>query len=147
MSEAWRDFWRTYRADEAQCEADLFVQVGKTVQKQPVQAEVFEAMVRQVVIALEPAPGDNLVDLCCGNGLVTHAVASFVKKIVAIDFAEHLINAARRFRSAPNIHYVVGDVETALHDVIVDPPRQGADERFARLFHAEEFRSRARYPQ
>ncbi len=122
MSEAWRDFWRTYRADEARCEADLFVQVGKTVQKRPVPPEVFEAMVRQVVIALEPAPGEVLVDLCCGNGLVTHALSRCVKEIVAIDFAEHLIDAARRFKSAPNIQYVVGDVETALRDVVVGPP-------------------------
>lgn len=122
MSDAWRAFWRGYRAEEATSEADLFVQVGKTVQRQPVPAPVFEAMVRQVVEGLALAPGDRLVDLCCGNGLVTHAVARCVDEVLAIDFAEHLIDAARRFKAAPNITYVVGDVETALREAIEHAP-------------------------
>lgn len=122
MSEAWRAFWRSYRAEEARCEADLFVQVGKTVHRQPVSAEVFEAMVRQVVEGLPLAPGDFLVDLCCGNGLVTHALSRRAGEILAIDFAEHLIDAARRFKPAPNIRYEVGDVETALRTLVIRPP-------------------------
>jgi SAM-dependent methyltransferase len=122
MSEDWRAFWRHYRAEEANSEADLFVQVGKTVQKKPVPPEVFEAMVRQVVEGLRLAPGEFLIDLCCGNGLVTHVLSRCVGEILAIDFAEHLIAAARRFKAADNIRYEVGDVETALRALVPRPP-------------------------
>lgn len=122
MSDSWRAFWRSYRAETAHCEADLFVQVGKTIEKKPIPPAVFEAMVRQVVEGLELTADDFLVDLCCGNGLVTHALAHGVDAIVAIDFAEHLIDTARRFKSAPNIRYVVSDVETALREALPRPP-------------------------
>jgi len=122
MSESWRAFWAGYRAEPAGSEADLFVQVGKTVNREPVPMPVFREMVQQVVDGLNLQSADHLVDLCCGNGLITHALGQWVEQITAIDFAEHLIDAARRFKAMPNIRYCVGDVETALSQEVKRPP-------------------------
>jgi len=122
MSESWRAFWSGYRTGPAASEADLFVQVGKTVSREPVPLLVFREMVQQVVDGLDLQSTDHLVDLCCGNGLITHALAHLVEQITAIDFAEHLIDSALRFKAKANIRYCVGDVETALSREVKRPP-------------------------
>jgi hypothetical protein len=100
----------------------LFVQVGKTVNREPVPMPAFREMVQQVVDGLDLQSTDHLVDLCCGNGLITHALADWVEQITAIDFAEHLIDAALRFKAKSNIRYCLGDVETALNREVKRPP-------------------------
>jgi SAM-dependent methyltransferase len=122
MSNRWRQFWSGYRAEPAASESDLFVQVGKTINRQPVSEAVFADMVSRVAGFLRLERGDHLCDLCCGNGLVTHALASRVARVTAIDFADHLIEEAKRWKSAENIRYWVGDVEEAIRDLVSMPP-------------------------
>ncbi len=122
MSSRWREFWSGYRAKPATSESDLFVQVGKTINRQPVSEAVFAGMVSRVAETLHLERSDHLCDLCCGNGLITHALAPTVARITAIDFADHLIEEAQRWKSAENIRYLVGDVEDAIFDLVSFPP-------------------------
>lgn len=122
MSARWHQFWIGYRAEPAASESDLFVQVGKTINRHPVSDAVFAGMVSRVTENLHLERNDHLCDLCCGNGLITHALASKVARVTAIDFADHLIKEAQRWKSADNIRYLVGDVEEAIHDLVSLPP-------------------------
>jgi SAM-dependent methyltransferase len=110
MTERWREFWERYRGAEAQNEDDLFYQVGKTVNRVPIGREVLSRMVRRIAVALDLNATDDLMDLCCGNGLITFELAPLVRQITAVDFSTRLIATARRMRPVGNIRYVVGDV-------------------------------------
>lgn len=47
-----------------------------------------------------------LVDLCCGNGLVTSVLAKHVRRALGIDFSSRLLDVAERCYNANNISYV-----------------------------------------
>jgi hypothetical protein len=109
LSELWKSFWSKYRHAGTVSEDTLFQQVGRTVNGEPIAPEDFAATVAQVEADLGLGPDDVLFEYCCGNGLVTHALAARVRRVIGVDFMEHLVEAARRFRAAPNIEYHVGD--------------------------------------
>jgi SAM-dependent methyltransferase len=105
----WHTFWSQYRNIDYQSESDLFVQVGKTIHGAPISNSVFIQMIEDIVTQLELSPQDTLVDMCCGNGLLTLPISEFVRYIYAFDFTEHLIATAKQHRSNTKIHYAVAD--------------------------------------
>jgi SAM-dependent methyltransferase len=109
MSRHWKSFWEGYRRGDVEPEADLFAQVGRTVEGVPITSAEFELIVRRISERLALEPSDTVFDYCCGNGLITHEVAARVRHVIGIDFAEHLIEVARSRRQAPNVEYHVGD--------------------------------------
>jgi 2-polyprenyl-3-methyl-5-hydroxy-6-metoxy-1,4-benzoquinol methylase len=53
---------------------------------------------------LEVKPGDHILDIGCGNGLLTRRLASLGAKVVGIDFSESMIaNARSRTQSEQNV--------------------------------------------
>ena len=102
----WQEFWEGYRKTEIEGEQDLFFEVGKTVNQRPISEAAFKLSIGLVARDLELGPKDRLLDLCCGNGLITLPLALLVREIRAVDFAQHLIANARKFRQAPSITYV-----------------------------------------
>jgi len=118
MSNRWQLFWDGYRNEEARSEGDLFVQVGKTIARQPIPRHIFESMVERIIYRLELGPEDHLLDMCCGNGLVSYELGAIVERVTAVDFAAHLIAAAKAFKSLPNIDYLVGDVSSPIDEML-----------------------------
>ena len=111
MSEPdWKQFWETYRGRSAIVGArDLFFEVGKTIAGEPISEAAFALSLQLVVSELGLTKGDCLLELCCGNGLMTLPLASVVAEVCAVDFAAGLIARAREFRGAPNIAYHCDD--------------------------------------
>ena len=105
----WKSFWSSWRNDGTVSEDTLFQQVGRTVNGEPIAPQDFEATIEQVAQGLQLGPDDVLFEYCCGNGLVSLELARRVRHVIGVDFMEHLIEAARRFRAAPNVAYHVGD--------------------------------------
>lgn len=106
----WKTFWEDYRKDGD----DLYFQVGKTVGKKPIEARVFKKMIKDICSQLELSPEDTLLEMCCGNGLITKELCKSVKSIYAFDFTERLIKAAIKHkppRKCKNVRYSVGDVK------------------------------------
>jgi predicted TPR repeat methyltransferase len=66
-------------------------------------------MIIDIVKSLKLDVHDTLIDMCCGNGLITSPLSFYVKYIYAFDFTEHLIKSAIHLKHANNIQYVVGD--------------------------------------
>ncbi|PZQ33522.1 MAG: hypothetical protein DI562_01610 [Stenotrophomonas acidaminiphila] len=118
MNNHWQSFWDGYRNAEAHSEADLFVQVGKTIARQPIPRRMFEIMVERIVDRLELGREDHLLDMCCGNGLVSYELGPVVGHVTAVDFAAHLIAAAKAFKPLPNIDYRVGDVSSPISEML-----------------------------
>ena len=82
-------------------------QVERTVGGKPTNDLQIALDVRATCQALELNVSDCLLDLCCGNGLVTFRLASVCQSVYAVDFSIDLIMVARRHHAAPNISYIL----------------------------------------
>jgi len=57
------------------------------------------------------APGDTVLELCCGDGLYSHFFFSNkAKHIDAIDIDQVALSHAREYHSLPNIRYYLADI-------------------------------------
>lgn len=104
----WKKFWESYprRADEN----DYLKQVGRTVNGKPVSALQFRTILNDIFDLLEPDRNDVVLDLCCGNGLITKEVAKKCRHVVGLDFSQYLIEQARKSNKLPNVEYLNLDV-------------------------------------
>jgi cyclopropane fatty-acyl-phospholipid synthase-like methyltransferase len=101
MSEYWK---RVYEEVCAKPGASLFEQVGKTIHGQPLPEEQLDLIVASAAEGLRLGPDDVLVDLCCGNGLVTERLARLCRRVIGIDYSVGLIEVAQR-HAGPNVQY------------------------------------------
>ena len=101
----WRTHWNALPTG-----GDLHAEVGKTRNGVPIDASQVGLIVENIVQTLQPNEDDWLLDLCCGNGLLTAQVAQHCRGVVAIDYSAPLIESARRHHARSNIHYVVSSV-------------------------------------
>jgi len=58
---------------------------------------------------LQPQPGEFLLDIACGNGVTSRRLAKTGAQVVAVDFAEEMINLARARHSSTQVDYRVVD--------------------------------------
>jgi 23S rRNA (uracil1939-C5)-methyltransferase len=94
-------------------------------------------LVRAVRAAVPESPGRDLVDLYCGGGLLTLALADRGRRIVGIEGNPYAIEDARasaRLGGVRNAEFVVGRVEDEVRGLagaldtatlVLDPPRDG----------------------
>ncbi len=103
----WKSFWNhsPHVTDDDVCQ-----QVGRTFKKVSYSQLQIETLTATLIALLEPGPDQTLLDLGCGNGLVTSRLASQFSHVTAIDFSEPLIDTARRRFAAANIEYRLADV-------------------------------------
>ncbi|HWQ20128.1 MAG TPA: class I SAM-dependent methyltransferase [Methanotrichaceae archaeon] len=64
-----------------------------------------EVIAGDIIDRLEIGPGDRVLDLCCGNGMITKIVSETASEVYGVDFSEYLLGMARERMSADNIHY------------------------------------------
>ena len=120
MSCYWKDFFALYGPASATNEEDLFKQAGHTSDKQPISKEQLDRIARHIRTSLNLTQTDLLLDLCCGNGLLTAELAPYVRHVVGIDFVERNIAEAKRWKSRKNIAYTVGDAILPLPELVSD---------------------------
>lgn len=103
----WRTYWRTHAT--ASLDAASSVQVQRTWQGRPIGEEQFGQIVDWVIDHLSPEPENAILDLCCGNGSITHALAERAGTVVGVDFAEDLLRHVDQQRF-PNIRLQCNDI-------------------------------------
>lgn len=108
---SWEKYWDNYRNEKTESKDDLFYQVGKTINKEPISDAIFERLLDNIIQTLDLNKSDNLLEMCCGNGIVTKPLSLFCKNIYAFDFTNHLINTAKGNSFATNIVYKIGDAK------------------------------------
>lgn len=84
--------------------------VSKTVGGTPITEQQFEAIVNSIAKTLILNSNKTLLDLCCGNGIVTKHLAPICNRIDAIDFSESLLEVAKKYNQFPNIRYQIGSI-------------------------------------
>ncbi len=63
-----------------------------------------------IVDTLDIVEKDTLLDLCCGNGIITEMIAEQCYSITGIDQSEVLIKDAKDNNKSKNVRFIVGDV-------------------------------------
>jgi cyclopropane fatty-acyl-phospholipid synthase-like methyltransferase len=104
----WRRHWQEY--PEGFGENMFLEQVGKTVNGLPISDEEFETIVHNIIATLDLDANDSVLDLCCGNGLITRVLSEHCKAISGVDFSQRLIEVARKYNAAANISYHCGSI-------------------------------------
>ncbi len=101
----WEDFWKKWHNVAVETEADLYYQVAKTINKEPIKREIFDHINGLIAEILKLDAQETLIELCCGNGLCTYELAKICRQVIAADYSPHLIETAKAHKSAPNITY------------------------------------------
>lgn len=97
----WLQFWNNIAN-----QSDLKSQVGRIHDEEIVLAAT------HIIQLLNINENDEVLDVCCGNGLLTKFVSQYCKNISAIDFSETLIKEAKSKSSAPNISYLLNNAKS-----------------------------------
>jgi SAM-dependent methyltransferase len=100
-------------------ETDFLQQVGKTVKGIPIRDDQLEQLIQQLRDELEIKPSDIVLDLCCGNGLITHKVASLCNSIIGVDYSKPLIKVAQKYHQPANAIYIRASVLDLTPDMFV----------------------------
>jgi len=107
MTNYWKDH---YDSNANNFTYSLLKQVGKTINGQDVSEHQINLIIKRISMALQLSSKDSVIDLCCGNGLITARISETVETISGFDFSERLIETARKHNNAFNIKYYVSDV-------------------------------------
>lgn len=107
MSNYWENHFDSI---SKQFDGSPLKQVGKTVNGREVPEPQVKLIVENIANVLRLNAKDSVVDLCCGNGLLTRQLAPLVKEVIGVDFSSGLIEAAERHNGFYNIEYVNSDV-------------------------------------
>ena len=106
----WYKFWQKYRIIEINDENDLLFQAGKTVHQKPISKKEFNLYIQNIKNKLSLNEKDILLDLGCGNGLVTFALSKYVNKVIGVDFSNTLIANAKEYKFRDNIDYIEANI-------------------------------------
>ncbi len=106
----WKDFFQNYRDIDINNDTDLLYQVGKSVGGKPITNDQFFAITNTIIHELQLSENDTLLDLCCGNGLITFELSKKVKEVIAIDVSKAYIDTANKYKKNENIYYLNCDV-------------------------------------
>jgi SAM-dependent methyltransferase len=104
----WRNYWEVFPKSIG--EKDFLKQVGKTVGGKEISGIQFQEIILEISERLDINKNDEILDLCCGNGLITCNIAKICRSILGIDYSSYLIDIARLHHNPDNTCYIVGDV-------------------------------------
>lgn len=100
----WESHWTS--VGQRVGKADLFRQVERTIGGKPMAQDQIEIAVDGVIRRLAAGPDDFLLDLCCGNGLITVRLARFFRFVTGVDYSLELIRVAQERSSLENVTYL-----------------------------------------
>lgn len=106
----WRGYWRDRETGDSADLATELREVGKTVMGEPISAMQLDAIVSSLYEALDLDKKDEVVDLGCGNGLITARLAQTVCRIRGFDVSNSLVAAARARYGRAGVRFEIADI-------------------------------------
>ena len=106
-TERWLGFWRAQGRTTAG--ADPQTQVLRTLNKQPIAVERWQDTLTYLDRLFPVGPVDDVLDLCCGNGLFSAHFSPRARTVTAVDISPDLLGNLTR-RSLPNVTTLCSDV-------------------------------------
>lgn len=96
----WLQFWRDHGS--ASRSADEQTQVLRTFNKAPIQADRWEFTLNELDRVFPVGPEDDVLDLCCGNGLFTAHFAAKGRSVTSVDISPDLLQVLEQ-RTLANV--------------------------------------------
>ena len=84
----WELHWKSHRKLD---DSDPQKQVARTRFGKSISEDDWLKTCQHVFAQVRPKPTDTILDLCCGNGLLSAYMLEYVDKIIAVDFSKKLI--------------------------------------------------------
>ena len=99
----WNEFWEKF---PAKFKSDDFLrQVGKTFHGETISPQQLQAIIAEIILKTGLTSDDIVLDVCCGNGLLTSIIAKECSFVTGVDFSRPLIDIARGSFGRENIRY------------------------------------------
>jgi cyclopropane fatty-acyl-phospholipid synthase-like methyltransferase len=86
----WERFWVDY--GERVVGKDAQTQVLRTRNKKPIDSGIWQRTLDTIIKKLELQPNENIIDLCCGNGLISTELASLCQSVTSVEISSHLLD-------------------------------------------------------
>lgn len=103
-------------------ETEFLKQVHKTVSGEPITTDQFATQISDIKDALAIRSEDLVLDMCCGNGIITIEISKECRRIVGFDFSEPLINIAKKYNNPDNAtYYCMSVLDIEITKVINEP--------------------------
>ena len=102
----WKEYWNNSDMVKS---SDFCKQVGRTTNKKNYSETQIAILTNRILGFLQAAPEKTLLELACGNGMLTYRVAPHFKSVKAMDFSKPLIEIAKANFARENIEYLFGD--------------------------------------
>ncbi len=99
----WKNYWNNIAASSSSF---------KQVQRDAINTYQMEEICAHISQTINLKASDMLLDVCCGNGLISSKLAKKCKSVVAVDFSEKLIKAAKKHCQQNNTEYYIEDALT-----------------------------------
>lgn len=94
---------------------DFWGQVKRTVNGTAIGEDQISLIVNAISDGLQITESDVLLDICCGNGVLTDLLFARCNGGVGVDIGDYLIRVAKKhFERAPQRVYQIADVEAYL---------------------------------
>lgn len=106
----WKDFFQTYRVVKINSDDDLLYQVGTTVGGKPISAKQHNVIINSIVNGLDLKEEDEILDLCCGNGIITYDLGKLCASVIGVDSSMPYIENAIKHKSNKKVKYYCDDV-------------------------------------
>jgi ubiquinone/menaquinone biosynthesis C-methylase UbiE len=97
------DFWKNWWNEQARhASSDYALNRRTSLRLENLEQKSHQ----QFMSAVNPQPGDMILDAGCGSGRNISIIAPLVKEIVGIDYSDQMIERAREKVSSENLHNV-----------------------------------------
>ena len=104
-SQYWTEFWKEHGRNTKDSAEQI--QVLRTFNKKPIDKKLWLETLQYIESKLEPTVSDHVLDLCCGNGLISRHLARTCSKVTSVDVSEDLVTS---LSDQPIINPVVEDI-------------------------------------
>jgi len=104
----WIDFWKNYGV--ASNSRDPQTQVLRTLHKNPISNELWEFTLEKIDETFTVNKDDKILDLCCGNGLLSKHFVAKGAKVVAVDVSEELLSQMNGVEEIQTIYSDIRDL-------------------------------------
>ncbi len=98
---------------------DLHRQVRRTIDGKPVSGDQVELILLAIRDGLRLSRGDRILELACGNGVLSHHLFNTCSEYLGVDISPYLVDVARANFAIPPTHNfeVVDCIEYLNHEV------------------------------
>lgn len=101
----WYKYWQSMKRIK---DANPHKQVGRTNMGNPIDEINWEKTIQSVFKIIKINKNKTVLDLCCGNGLLSKELSPYCKKVVSVDFSKKLLD--KFVTNASNIEKINSDV-------------------------------------